>query len=231
MLKVVDYKKWVDYLCQIFKYYAKEVKLILDLACGSGIPSILLAQKGYKIIGVDSSPEMLKIFRSKIQNKNLDIILYEADMRNFQLPVKVDACVSFYDSINYLLSDEDLRQCFKSVAQALKSSGIFAFDVNTVFCLEHFWDNKETPRSTSEIYTIWKNTYDQYQRISTLELTVYTKKGDVFKEIHRERGYYPEEIEKALRDAGFNKIDFYEHSTFLPVTDVTLRMMVVAQKT
>ncbi|MCS7258540.1 MAG: class I SAM-dependent methyltransferase [candidate division WOR-3 bacterium] len=230
MLRVVNYRDWVRYVVKIFEYYKLDVQRILDLACGSGIPSILLAENGYEIIGIDSSQEMLAVFASKIINRNLKITLKHADMRDFTLDKKVDACVSFYDSINYLLTYEDLCRCFNSVAQALKSGGIFTFDMNTVFCLEHFWDNKKSPRVSQELYTIWENTYDPIKRISTLHLTVKTKTGEVFSEIHQERGYYPYEISNALTNAGFNKIDFYEHGTFEPISEVTLRMMVVAQK-
>ncbi|MEO0131530.1 MAG: methyltransferase domain-containing protein [candidate division WOR-3 bacterium] len=230
MRRVVDYRGWVNYVQKIFDRYQIKVTRILDLACGSGIPSIILAEMGYEVIGLDSSQEMLSVFVSKIKNRNLKITIKYADMRDFTLDRQVDACVSFYDSMNYLLTEDDLRKCFSCVAQSLRAGGLFAFDMNTVFCLEHFWNNKETPRITQELYTIWKNTYDPATRISKLYLTVKTKTGEEFSELHQERGYYPTEISEALGAAGFTRIDFYNHGTFEPINEVTLRMMIVAQK-
>ncbi|MEO0091212.1 MAG: class I SAM-dependent methyltransferase [candidate division WOR-3 bacterium] len=230
MLRYVNYQAWVDYIIKIFKHFRIQPKTILDLACGTGIPSILFAQKGYRIIAIDKSLPMLEVLRNKMQRKHYDIKIINADIRNFTVPEKVDVAISLYDSINYLLTEADLYSCFHCVAEALKPDGLFIFDVNTIFCLENFWDNSETIRQVNNIYTVWQSSFDPIRRVSTLRLKVSVNEKISFEEIHKERGYTESELEENLKTAGFNDIRFYEHSTFLPSTETTLRIMVVARR-
>lgn len=229
MLRLVNYPAWVDYIIRIFKEYKLSVRTMLDVACGTGIPSLMFAKKGYQIIGVDASKPMLEIFREKIAKTDYNIRLINADMRNFAVPEKTDTAVSLYDSVNYLLTEQDLLSCFRCVANSLKAGGIFVFDMNTICCLESFWGNRETPRQISDIYSIWRNAYNPETRISKLKLTVFTNDGRTFEEIHQERGYTETEIISALTNAGFNEVKFYKHLTFLPTDENTLRMMIVAR--
>jgi SAM-dependent methyltransferase len=230
MIKLVNYPSWVDYVIKIFKEYRLAPRTILDVACGTGIPSLLLAKKGYRIIGVDNSHAMLEVFREKLAKTKYDIQLIQSDIRNFSTPKKTDAAVSFYDSINYLLTEQDLASCFGSVFNSLRSNGIFTFDLNSEYCLEIFWGNRETPRRIGNIYSIWRNSYDPATRISTLKLTVFTPDGRTFQEIHKERGYSRTSLETILKSVGFVNIEFYTHPTFLPADETTLRIMIVARK-
>jgi ubiquinone/menaquinone biosynthesis C-methylase UbiE len=230
MFKLVNYPAWVDYIIKIFNECNLQAQTLIDVACGTGIPSLLFAQKGYRIIGVDNSQPMLEKFKNKIEHTNYDIQLVHADIRNFTLPEKVDAAVSLYDSINYLLNREDLCSCFSCVFENLKPNGIFAFDMNTIYCLESFWGTRDTPRRVNDTYSIWSNSYDLEKRISTLKLTVFTDDGHSFVELHKERGYTEAEIKTALESIGFTNIKFYSHLTFSPPTEKTLRIMVIAQR-
>jgi ubiquinone/menaquinone biosynthesis C-methylase UbiE len=230
MLKLVNYPLWVDYIIKIFKEQHLIPKAILDIACGTGIPSLLLAKKGYRIIGIDNSLPMLEVFKEKIAKTNYDIQIVQSDIRNFSIPEKADAAISLYDSINYLLTEDDLKSCLKCVFDSLNPNGIFTFDMNTVYCLESFWGNRETPRTVGDVYSIWQNSYNPEQKISTLTLTVFTDDGRYFKELHKERGYSLRELENILYSVGFTDIKVFSHLTFLPPADTTFRIMVVAQK-
>jgi ubiquinone/menaquinone biosynthesis C-methylase UbiE len=230
MLKLVNYPAWVDYIIKIFKEHNIYPRTILDLACGTGIPSLLLAKKGVRIIGVDNSLPMLEVFKEKVSKTSFDVQLVHSDIRNFSLPEKTDAAISLYDSINYLLSEDDLKSCFKCVFDSINPNGIFTFDMNTVYCLESFWSNRETPRQVDDIYSIWQNSYNPEQKISTLTLTVFTDDGRYFKEIHKERGYPLEELQKILQSVGFTDIKFFVHLTFLQPIETTYRIMIIARK-
>ncbi len=230
MLRLVNYPAWVDYIIKIFKEHNLYPRTILDVACGTGIPSLLLAKKGYRIIGVDNSLPMLEVFKEKIAKTNYDIQTFHSDIKNFTLNEKVDAAISLYDSINYLLTEDDLKSCFQSVFNSLNPNGIFTFDMNTIYCLESFWSNREAPRQIDNVYSIWQNSFNPIEKISTLTLTVFTDDGRYFKEVHRERGYPRETIEKILQLAGFIDIKFYAHLTFLEPIDTTYRIMIVAKK-
>ncbi|MCR4424010.1 MAG: class I SAM-dependent methyltransferase [candidate division WOR-3 bacterium] len=233
MMKFVDYPGWVNYVLKIFRRFKVVPRTILDVACGSGIPTVLLAQKGYRMIGVDRSREMLAVLESK--RGNLPIELVCADIRDFKISEPVDAAISLYDSINYLLTEEDLERCFGCVFKSLVGQGIFVFDMNTVYGLSEGWGTRTITRETEEIVSIWQNSYDRQTKVSTLHLTFWEKMGDGtlgerYEEIHEERAYTVEEVRRALRAAGFSETHFYHHGGFLPVGPLTVRMMVVAQK-
>jgi len=230
MLRLVNYPVWVEYIIKIFKEHKLSPRTILDVACGTGIPSLLLAQKGYRIIGVDNSQNMLEMFKQKLSNSKYNIQLIHSNIRNFSLPEKVDVAVSFYDSINYLLTEQDLASCFSCVANSLKPSGVFTFDMNSEYCLAIFWGNRETPRKIGNISSIWQNSYDPNTRISTLKLTVFTPDGRAFQEIHKERAYSQTELKSILESVGFVNIEFYSHPSLLTADDTTLRIMIVARK-
>ncbi len=231
MLKYVDYKGWIDYLEKLFRRFGVKPKTVLDVACGTGIPSIMLAQRGYRVTGVDRSPEMLEVLMKK--RGNLPIRTVRADIRKFSVSEQFDAAVSLYDSINYLLVEEDMVRCFTCVRRALTESGLFAFDMNTVYGLAEFWGTRTTMREAGGIQSVWQNTYDQETRVSSLRVTFWeSHKGEAsekFKELHQERAYYPEEVERSLRRAGFVDVYFYQHGSFIAPGPYTTRMMVVAR--
>ncbi len=234
MLKLVNYDAWVEYLIDIWSFFNVKPKIILDLACGTGIPSIILLKKGYQVIGIDKSKEMLNIFKKKINNypdlkKNLTII--ESDITNFNLNIQVDAAVSFYDSINYLLNEDEIERCFSLIYKFLKEKGIFSFDMNTIFVLEKFWANNKFIRESENLKTIWENKFDKKLKISTLYLKCYLKNSnESFTEFHQERGYEYKTIVKILKKVGFKKIKIFQHLTFLPARRDSLRVMFVALK-
>lgn len=267
MAQYVDYRSWVDYVERIFKRFKAEPKHILDVACGTGIPTVLLAQRGFMVTGVDRSAEMLSVLEGK--RYGLPIEMIQADMTDFRLEQSADAAVSFYDSVNYLLSEEDLVKCFTCVKRALVKGGLFVFDMNTVYSLSTFWGNRTTPRNVGDVSSLWQNTFDWKTMISTLHLTFWEEAGGTeegraqnhgqktgeartqnadtgtqkseavgceplaaavrFEEEHRERAYTEKQVRDCLKRAGFARAWFYTHGTFLPVTPITVRMMVVAK--
>ena len=102
--------------------------LILDLGCGTGTMTRLLRQKGYDMIGVDASAEMLEIARTI----RMKILYLQQDMREFELYGTVAAVVCVCDSLNYLLEEEDLAEVFSLVHNYLDQNGVFIFDMNTI---------------------------------------------------------------------------------------------------
>lgn len=231
MMKFVDYHGWVNYILRIFRRFRVMPRTILDVACGTGIPTVLFAERGYRMIGVDRSREMLEVLRAKRGGLPIEILC--ADIRDFRLAERVDAAISLYDSINYLLEEEDLERCFRCVRRALIEPGLFAFDMNTLYGLAQGWGTRTITRETEHIVSIWHNRFDPRTRLSTLHLVFWEKRPDGtlgarFEEVHQERAYTVEEVRRALSAAGFGEVHFFHHGGFLPVGPLTSRMMVVA---
>ena len=108
----IPYAEWADYLISLLKEYGIEDGLVLDLGCGTGNMTELLASRGYDMIGVDNAEEMLEIAMEKRADSEHDILYLLQDMREFELYGTVAAVVSLCDSMNYLTSEEDLLQVF-----------------------------------------------------------------------------------------------------------------------
>ena len=128
------YEKWCENVVNELQNYDIKDGLVLELGCGTGSMTELMAAKGYDMIGIDCAQEMLNIAYDKKEKSGYDILYLNQDMREFELYGTVRAVISVCDSVNYLLMDEDLIECFKLVNNYLDPKGIFFFDFNTCFC-------------------------------------------------------------------------------------------------
>jgi len=124
-----DYKAEVDFLDTIFKEH--NIKKVLDIGCGTGRHSSILAQQGYTVFGIDKSPDMIKIAQKKIKNSNLKFKC--DDILNFKSSQKFDACVCLFDVLGYL-KKRDIPQFFKIVSRHLRKDGLFIVD---------YWDTDD----------------------------------------------------------------------------------------
>ena len=123
------YDEWADFLHGLLNEDGIAEGLVLDLGCGTGSLTRLMAEKGYDMIGVDYSPQMLQIAMSKEEDSSILYLLQ--DMREFELYGTVAAVVSVCDSVNYITEPEDLCDVFKLVNNYLDPNGLFIFDFNT----------------------------------------------------------------------------------------------------
>lgn len=229
----IDYPGWVRYICEILDLYNIKGKKLLDLACGTGTCAILFAKRGFDVIGIDSSSQMLEQAIKKIETEGLNIKLLLQDMRNFKLAGPVNIVTCLYDSLNYLLKAGDLEETYNSVYKVLEEGGIFIFDMNTEYAIQEVWGNKTLYRTEGGIKTVWKSEYDNNTRIVTLHLTWDVNENGKKKkhyEIHKEISYSNDEIKNLLKKSGFKEVVIYNHGTFQPPIEVTTRIMVVALK-
>jgi len=129
----VEYEKWAEYLIGRLREYGIEDGIVLELGCGTGVMTELLAESGYDMIGVDNSEEMLGEAMEKRAESGYEILYLEQDMREFELYGTVRAVVSVCDCMNYITEEDDLLTVFKLVNNYLDPDGIFIFDMNTPY--------------------------------------------------------------------------------------------------
>ena len=147
MTEDVNYPGWADFLEKLFSRGKHPVHTVLDLACGTGTMSFLLAARGYELIGVDFSPEMLAIAAEKtLEGEGEPPIFLCQPMEKLDLYGTVDACVCLLDSVNHITQPGKLRRAFERVRLFLEPGGLFVFDVHTP---EHlagvfFWMKRKT---------------------------------------------------------------------------------------
>jgi len=197
----IDYEAWGDFVLTHAKARAWQGERVLDLGCGTGNSSIPFYSRGYTVIGLDRSPEMLAIARNKLP----PITFIEADFRDFQLAEPVDLAVSMFDSLNNLTDPHDFVHSAKNVWQALRPGGLFIFDINTSAGLRDLWEMGNAEGYAGEVYYHWKHHFDEDTRLATVH--AYCEQGDLaFTEVHTERAYEPDEVKRFLNEAGFSDI-------------------------
>lgn len=236
----VDYGKWADFIETLFDKYLKEKpELVLDLACGTGRMSMELARRGYDMIGVDASEEMLSVAMDAVFDAIIDGILPEEgkrplflcqSMTNFELYGTVGAIVSCLDSLNYLTGDGELEKCFSLAHNYLDPDGLFIFDMNTPYKFENIYgENAYVYDVDGEkgSFCAWQNFYDKETALCDFLLTVFEEGEDGRYSRHdeeqRERCYSMSEIEKALENNGFELLGVYADYDASPVKDDTHR--------
>lgn len=186
---------------------------IADLACGTGAAALRFAAAGCRVIGVDRSPEMLERARDSAARAGLEIDWLLQDMRELDLPTKVDLVTCVYDSLNYVLRERELAQIFERVAGSLRANGKFVFDLNSRRRLAEGWaDETYVAADEPDLFLIYRSTWDEESSCSPLHLTAFLRNEDGrgwerFDEEHVERGYPIVEIEALLRRAGFAAIE------------------------
>ena len=192
----------------------------MDLGCGTGAMTGLLAQKGYDMIGVDNSEEMLAEAMKKKTESGMDILYLLQDMQEFELYGTVRAVVSVCDSLNYITEKEELLEVFRLVNNYLDPKGIFLFDMNTVHKYRDILGDTTIAENRDEGSFIWENSYDPEEKINVYELAVFLPREDGLyekcEELHCQKAYEQSEIEKLIQKAGMELIAVYDAYTMEP---------------
>ena len=211
-----------------------ERNLVLDLGCGTGTITELLYEKGYDMIGVDSSEEMLQIALEKKFETRSDILYLCQDMRELDLYSTVGTVVSVCDSLNYLLMDEDVLQTFHLVNNYLFPGGIFIFDFNTIYKYEEVIGDTTIAENREDCSFIWENFYSCEDHINEYDVTVFERQEDDlyrrFTETHYQRGYTLEEMKTFLEKAGLIFVTALDEKTHEAPTETSERIYVIARE-
>ncbi|NMA65114.1 MAG: class I SAM-dependent methyltransferase [Clostridiaceae bacterium] len=234
LVQDIPYGKWADYLQSAFLKFNKDPKLILELGCGTGSMAIELSKRGYELIGLDISSDMLSKAYEKALANNQNILFINQDMREFELFGTVDAVICLLDSLNYMNSIAEVKKVFKLVHQYLNPDGLFIFDLNSPYKLSQVLGNEGFFDLSKDITWIWDNTYDTRKRKTIFDLTFFirNKEGlyERFDETHQETAFTTEEIRQALEDTGLRLVGNYGNLNFEPPSEKEERIFYVALK-
>ena len=230
----VPYEKWSRRITEILKEYGIPDGLVLDLGCGTGSMTELLAGAGYDMIGVDASEEMLELAYEKRAESGHDILYLLQDMREFELYGTVRAIVSVCDSLNYITEEEDLLQVFRLVWNYLDPDGVFFFDMNTIYKYKEMLGETTIAENREEGSFIWENYYDPEEQLNQNDLTLYVQDEDDryvrFEETHIQKAYALERVLELLEKAGLKAEQIFDSDTGEAVMETTGKFCVVAQK-
>lgn len=229
-----------QYLREVLGRHPVRGRRALDVACGTGTLALLLADEGWDALGVDLSEQMLAQARHKAEAIVTagPVAFAQGDMRRLAenpavAPGSFNLATCTYDSLNYLLTHDDLLACFCGVSRALAPGGLFVGDMNTRHFLEFDWGTCEVQEHPGYVQ-IGQSHFDPADFTSTLVLTGFIgddERGyERFDEVHIERAYEQSTIEDLLREAGLVVEGAYDSFTFQPPNERTQRIVWVARK-
>ena len=230
----VDYERWADYAQKHFARCGAPVVTVLELACGTGSLTRILARRGYEMIGTDRSEEMLAQAAEKCggMGSRAPLFLHQA-MEELDLYGTVDACLCCLDSVNYVTRPQTLARAFRRVHTFLNPGGLFLFDVNTPEKLAGL-DGQIYLDEDEGVYCVWRADYSPRRRICTYGFDLFCREaGGLWsraEEIHEEYAYRPEELEGLLEQAGFVKIRRYGELKLRPPSPGEGRIFFTARK-
>ncbi len=238
------YETWCRFLTDTLRQAGISDGLVLDLGCGTGTMTQLLAQAGYDMIGVDNSPEMLNVALEKREESGQEILYLQQDMREFELYGTVRAVVSICDSLNYLLEEEELLETFRLVNNYLDPQGLFVFDFNTAYKYETVIGDTVIAENREDCSFIWENFYDVEESINEYDLTVFVREPEEqdrpedvegglyrkFTETHLQRGYEPEQMIRLVKEAGLHFVQALDADSHGPVRPESQRVYIIARE-
>ncbi len=212
-----------------------ERNLVLDLGCGTGTLTELLYAKGYDMIGVDSSEEMLLKAMEKKEKSGSEILYLCQDMRDLDLYSTVGTVVSVCDSVNYLLEDDEVESVFSLVNNYLYKGGLFIFDFNTVYKYEKVIGDTTIAENRDACSFIWENYYHGQERINEYDLTIFAREGEGglfrrFTETHLQRGYTLDEMLGFVERAGMEVVLMLDADTREKPGEMSERIYIAARE-
>lgn len=232
LMEDAPYDSWLDYAEKIWNSGVRP-ETVVDLGCGTGTLAAMLAAKGYRVTGIDLSPEMLAVAEQK--TRGLPVTLLCQDMSSFSLPFEADAVISFCDSLNYLLREEEVQRTFFAVYQHLREGGVFLFDVHTPYKVTEVFGSSQFALAGEDVSYIWNCHLDEDAWLVEHELTFFIREGEggLYRreeEWHHQRAYPLDRLKDWLLQAGFGKVEVTGGFASEPLTEDCERAFIVAYR-
>ena len=229
----IPYEQMLSYMEALLQRHGKHPEAVLDLACGTGSMSVLMAKKGYRVLAADLSEDMLSMAWEKAAEleENRPYFICQP-MEELQLPYKVDWIACCLDSLNYVTEPLKCREALKRCYEALAPGGVLIFDINTEEKLKGL-DGQVFLDENEDTYCVWRAEFDREENICYYGMDIFQRDDDVWVrsfEEHREYAYSVEELTDYLRKAGFDTIEIYGDQSFEAPKAGAQRIYFYAQK-
>jgi SAM-dependent methyltransferase len=228
----VDYEATVIFYLQILHREGVKPRTVVDLACGTGSVTEILARKGYDVTGVDMSEEMLTEAMAKVMDMENPPRFVCQILQELKLPRAVDMAVCALDSLDYITDPADCAEAIRRTWKALNPGGIFIFDVNTPEKLRAM-DGQVFLDEDDDVYCVWRGEFDEETNICSYGMDLFQRQGEVWHrsfEEHREYAYSAEQLVGYLKDAGFTRIEVYADRLFEAPREGEQRIYIKARK-
>ena len=212
LMRDADYARRADFVEKLFLRAAKRnVRTVLDLACGTGTMTCLLTERGYELISVDASEDMLMEAREKAQGVHgIEPLFLHQSMPRLDLNDTVDAAICCLDSLNYLTNPRDVRRTFERLRLFVSPGGALVFDVHALGKLQ-MMDGQAYLDEDEGVYCVWRTEFRREFLDYCVDLFTLQPNGawERSTEYHRQRYYSVENLTCWLRETGFTDIRAY----------------------
>ena len=228
----VDYGAIVAFYEEILKKEGLKPRTAVDLACGTGSVSAILAGKGLSVTGVDMSEEMLTAAQQKCAELQNPPRFVRQSLQRLWLPRGVDLAVCALDSLDYITNPEDCKEAIRRVWKALNPGGMFIFDVNTPEKLRAM-DGQVFLDEDDSVYCVWRGEFSEETNICSYGMDLFQRNGKLWSrsfEEHREYAYSADQLVGWLREAGFTGVAVYGDRRLEPPKAGEQRIYIKARK-
>ncbi len=229
----VEYKKRADYFCRLLSMCGIRDGILLDLGCGTGSMSFEMADRGFDVIGVDSSIGMLNAAQQKMFENGKHILLLNQKMQEIDLYGTVDCAVCVLDGINHLDNGNDVKKTFEKVSLFMNKDGVFAFDVNTIHKHKNILADNAFVFEPEGVFCAWQNNYNFSDNSVEITLDFFEEEDGVYyraSESFTEKAYELDEIKLWLEESGFEVVGIYDDMTTENVRPDSERAVFLAKK-
>ena len=212
----VDYDGVVEFYEVLLQREGLSPRSVVDLACGTGSLTVRLAQKGYKVMGVDLSEDMLTVASQKAWDLGLQIPFVRQPLEKLYLHRGVDLAVCGLDSLDYITDPACCKRAIERIYKALNPGGCFIFDVNTPEKLRAM-DGQVFLDENEDTFCVWRGEFDEQTNICSYGMDLFQRDGDVWHrsfEEHCEYAYSEVQLRSYLKAAGFTHIEVYADRKF-----------------
>ncbi len=229
----IPYEEMLSYMETLLQRHAIQPRSVLDLACGTGSMSVLLAKQGYRVLAADMSEEMLTAACEKMSEleENMPFFICQP-MQKLRLPYTVDWVLCCLDSLNYVTDPADVKETFHRVWEALAPGGAFIFDINSEEKLRGL-DGQVFLDENEDTYCVWRAEFEEQENICYYGIDLFQREGDLWQrsfEEHREYAYAVPQLTAFLQEAGFRTIEVYGNRTLEAPKAGEQRIYFFAQK-
>lgn len=230
----VEYSKRADYFDKLIQMHGGKKNILLDLACGTGSLSEQMSLRGYDVIGVDNSYEMLSVALDKKIESGLNIQYLCQDMTQLDMFGTIDVTLCSLDSLNHLENLDSIYKAVSKVRLFCEPGGLFIFDVNTPYKHKNILGNNTFIYDTNDVYCIWQNSYIE-GKDNKVEIyldffeknkdNLYSRSSEDFSEIAPELS----EWEQILDKCGFKLLNCYDYDSFNEPNETSEKLVFVAK--
>lgn len=208
----IPYKEMLAYMETLLHRHEVYPETVLDLACGTGSMSVLLAEAGYRVLAADQSEDMLAMAWEKASTleENQPYFVCQP-MERLRLPYPVDWVCCCLDSLNYVTDPQKVREALSRVYQSLTPGGVLIFDINSPEKLTGL-DGQVFLDENEDTYCVWRAEFDREENICYYGMDLFQRRKKLWErsfEEHREYAYSVEQLTDYLQQAGFAVIEVY----------------------